>query len=88
MALAVDAHRASAMAAHVSSPPSPPSPPPIAGSHDMGRALGEATDLIAWFSATPPFSDRLVARTASFCTERSGHFDGVFASRVFEARHT
>lgn len=47
-----------------------------AGTHDMGRALGEAADLLAWFSVLPPFSDRLVARTASFCTERSGNFDG------------
>ena len=28
-----------------------------AGTHDMGRALGEAADLIAWFSALPPFAD-------------------------------
>ena len=42
----------------------------------MGRALGEASDLNEFFSALPPLVDRLVARTASFCNERSGHFDG------------
>lgn len=46
-----------------------------AGIHTHARAMMEAVDLLAWFNAAPPLSDRLVARTASFCNERSGHYD-------------
>lgn len=46
-----------------------------AGSHDMGRALAEAADLLDWFNAPPAIASRLFARTASFCSERAGHFD-------------
>jgi len=43
-----------------------------AGSHDHGRALAEAADLNAFFSAG---EQRVLARTASFCHGRAGHFD-------------
>lgn len=45
------------------------------GLHDMGRAVLEGADLNEWLSLTPPFSNQLLARAASFCTERSGHFE-------------
>ena len=45
------------------------------GSHNMGRALAEAADLNAFFAVNASTQARLWARTASFCTERSGHFD-------------
>ena len=43
-----------------------------AGTHSFGRALDEAADLNAFFNAG---NRRLLARTASFCHGRSGHFD-------------
>jgi hypothetical protein len=45
-----------------------------AGTHDMGRALGEAADLIEWQNADAALAARMLFRTASFCSERSGHF--------------
>ena len=45
-----------------------------AGIHTMKRAMMEASDLMDWFNAAD-IADRLVFRTASFCTERSGHYD-------------
>lgn len=42
----------------------------------MARALGDADDLNAWFNLDATLGARLYARTASFCTERSGYFDG------------
>jgi hypothetical protein len=42
----------------------------------MRRAITEAADLQSWFNVDAATQARLVARTASFCTERSGHFDG------------
>lgn len=47
-----------------------------AGTHHMQRALDEAADLMDWFNTQPPVIGRLLARTASFCSERSGNFDG------------
>jgi len=46
-----------------------------AGTHDLQRGVQEAIDLSDWFNARPPFADRLFGRAASFCSERSGHFD-------------
>ena len=46
-----------------------------AGSHDLLRALNEAADLIDWFTADTATTDRLYARTASFCTGGSSQFD-------------
>ena len=46
-----------------------------AATHDLRRGVQEAIDLSDWFNAQPPFSDRLFGRAASFCSERSGHFD-------------
>ncbi len=46
-----------------------------AGSHTHGRALLEAADLNAFLGAPAPMQRRVLARTASFCMERSGHFD-------------
>jgi hypothetical protein len=50
------------------------------GTHTMLRAAKEAADLNAWFNCwnvdkTGKFCKRLKFRTASFCNERSGHFD-------------
>ena len=46
-----------------------------AGTHDLLRALNEAADLITWFNADTTTTDRLYARTASFCTGGSAQFD-------------
>ena len=49
-----------------------------AGTHDLGRALAEAIDLIAFFTADQKVAGRLYARTASFCTSSStdtGQYD-------------
>jgi hypothetical protein len=46
-----------------------------AGIHTMSRAMMEANDLNDWFNCADPWCTRLHFRTASFCTERSGHFD-------------
>ena len=46
-----------------------------AGTHTHARALQEAADLNAFFSANATMQQRVLIRTASFCTERSGHFD-------------
>jgi alpha-L-arabinofuranosidase len=50
------------------------------GHHTMQRASEEAADLNAWFDCwsidrTGAFCQRLKFRTASFCSERSGHLD-------------
>merc|ERR1712160_208664 len=37
--------------------------------------MSEANDLNAWFNCAAEWCKRLHFRTASFCTERSGHFD-------------
>lgn len=47
-----------------------------AGTNDLGRALSEGSDLNDWMNTAPPIVGRMVARTASFCNERSGFFDG------------
>lgn len=44
------------------------------GIHTMKRALAEAADLNDWFNAADVHA-RMWFRTASFCMERSGHFD-------------
>lgn len=46
-----------------------------AGTHTHQRALQEASDLNAFFAAPAEIQRRLLVRTASFCMERSGHFD-------------
>eukprot|EP00854_Cymbomonas_tetramitiformis_P001553 gene1553-2185_t len=43
-----------------------------AGTHHMKRAVLEAADLNNFLNTKEP---RMILRTASFCTERSGHFD-------------
>ena len=46
------------------------------GTHTMLRAAKEAEDLNKWFNAGAyDVGKRLKFRTASFCNERSGHFD-------------
>ena len=45
-----------------------------ANSHTHSRALAEAMDLNEWMQNSD-VSDRLAFRTASYCMERSGHFD-------------
>ena len=72
--------------AHFSRPPLPGFEQGVAvletntGTHDMARALAEATDLIEWSSAAPDVADRMFGRAASFCaapmTQNDGsHFD-------------
>jgi len=46
-----------------------------AGIHTHARAMQESFDLMDWFNVQPPVENRLLGRTASFCTERSGHYD-------------
>ena len=46
-----------------------------AATHTHARALQEAADLNAFFEAEAEVQRRLLARTASFCLSRSGHFD-------------
>jgi hypothetical protein len=41
----------------------------------MERAIQEASDLQTWFNVSAALQARLHGRTASFCHERSGHFD-------------
>jgi hypothetical protein len=38
----------------------------------LQRGVEEAADLITWFTQPAAVSDRLIARTASFCIQRSG----------------
>ena len=45
------------------------------GTHAHSRALQEAADLNTFFNAPESLQKRVLVRTASFCTERSGHFD-------------
>jgi hypothetical protein len=45
-----------------------------AATSTMVRAITEAEDLQTWVSVNASFAARLHARTASFCTERSGNF--------------
>ena len=50
------------------------------GTHTMLRAAKEAADLNSWqnchqVDGTGEFCERLLLRTASFCSGRSGHFD-------------
>lgn len=46
-----------------------------AGTHHMTRAVQEGADLNDWFNCGADWCSRLHFRTASFCTERSGHYD-------------
>ena len=46
-----------------------------AGTHNQARAMSEAADLNDFFNAPAELQSRILGRTASFCTERSGHFD-------------
>lgn len=46
-----------------------------ANSHNHQRALQEAADLIDWFTANISITNRLYARTASFCSGTSAQFD-------------
>jgi hypothetical protein len=40
------------------------------------RMVAESTDLVRyWFNATAELAPRLLGRSTSFCTERSGHFE-------------
>ena len=43
--------------------------------HDLGRALAEAADLIDFFTAETATTDRIWARTASFCSQAAAQFD-------------
>lgn len=51
-----------------------------AGTHNHRRALQEAQDLNQFFNVYQP---RMKARTASFCMERSGHFDAFDQGLIF-----
>ena len=54
-----------------------------AGTHDLTRGLDEAADLIEWFAAETAVTDRLYARTASFCSGSSNNFDSWDQAMVF-----
>lgn len=43
--------------------------------HDLGRALSEAADLIDFFTSETAVTGRIWARTASFCSQSSSQFD-------------
>jgi hypothetical protein len=43
-----------------------------AGTSHLTRGLQEAADLIDFYSTPPALADRMLVRTASFCSERSG----------------
>lgn len=47
------------------------------------RAVTEAWDLNQFFNVNASFQPRLQARMASFCTQRSGHFNGFDQALVF-----
>jgi hypothetical protein len=51
-----------------------------AATHTMKRALAEASDINDFLNTDSP---RIKIRTASFCTERSGHFDGFDQGLIF-----
>jgi hypothetical protein len=58
-----------------------------ANTHDLKRALDDAADLITWFTYDTSVTNRLYARTASFCSGSSSGWDdwvrfffGFFAS--------
>jgi len=46
------------------------------GASALDRALSEAADINDWLSYDAGVLKRILARTASFCTERNGHDDG------------
>jgi len=46
-----------------------------AGIHTHQRAMQESADLMDWFNTVSPVEPRLRGRAASFCMERSGHYD-------------
>jgi hypothetical protein len=46
-----------------------------AATHTMQRALAEASDIGDFLASADVTDGRMKIRTASFCTERSGHFD-------------
>ena len=46
-----------------------------AATHTMQRALAEASDIGDFLGSAEVAAGRMKIRTASFCTERSGHFD-------------
>ena len=48
----------------------------VNGASTMQRALSESADIDDWFNADPKVLSRIIARTASFCSERNGHDDG------------
>ena len=43
--------------------------------HDLGRALAEAADLLEFFTAEVETTNRIWARTASFCSASAAQFD-------------
>ena len=51
--------------------------------HDLGRALAEAADLIEFFTADVATSDRIWARTASFCSATAAQFDRADQGNTF-----
>ena len=43
---------------------------------NLARMVAESTDLVRyWFNASAPLQPRLLGRSTSFCSERSGHFE-------------
>ena len=50
---------------------------------NMERALTEAADLIDFFTANTSVTNRIFARTASFCTGMGSHFDSWTQAMAF-----
>ena len=46
-----------------------------ARTHDLSRALGEATELLDFFTGDATVTGRILARTACYCTESSAQYD-------------
>ena len=51
--------------------------------HDLDRALAEAADLLDFFTADTTTTDRIWARTASFCSATAAQFDRADQGLVF-----
>ena len=54
-----------------------------AATHTMQRALAEASDIGDFLGSSDVTAGRMKIRTASFCTERSGHFDSFDQGLIF-----
>jgi parallel beta-helix repeat protein len=56
--------------------------------HDLDRALAEAADLLDFFTADTATTDRIWARTASFCSATAAQFDRADQGLVFFSQNS